>query len=98
MVIAFPFVLSFRCYVTAPRITRPDALSGLQNSVQVGKPLTMFLRRSTGEMKFRVTYPSGDIELQPVLRDDGFYVEAPAPAEPGFGGFTNLPPPPSRAS
>ncbi len=63
------------------------SLSALRSSIQVGKPMSMNLRRSTPEMLFKVDYPGWTVELTPRLTDEGFVLDAPPSTEPGFVRF-----------
>ncbi len=75
------------------RLTRFAAgtLAGLRKTVEVGKPVTVFLKKRPGDARFKVDYPSGTVELAPVLGEDGFYLNAPPSPDPGFIFFHPLP-------
>ena len=66
-------------------------LAGLRKTVEVGKPVTVFLRKRPGDARFKVDYPSGTVDLTPVLGEDGFYLNAPPSPDPGFIFFHPLP-------
>lgn len=64
-----------------------NTLVGLRKQVEIGKPLTLYLRKTAGDAVFKVKYPSGELSLTPTLKDDGFQLSAPGSQQPGFVFF-----------